>query len=116
LLGVVLKVHAPSEETSDHSKDCFYEELDRGFDHYPKHHMTIFFVDFNAKLWRKDILKPTIGNESLLQSSNDNGVRTVNFATPKNLVVKSTMFPHRKIHKHTWTPPEGRLTNRLITY
>jgi hypothetical protein len=36
----------------------------------------------------------TIGNESLHQDSNDNGVRVVNFPTSKNPVVKSTMFPH----------------------
>jgi len=52
---------------------------------------------------RETIFKPTIGNENLHQDSNDNGVRTVNFATSKNLVVKSTMFPHRNIHKYTWT-------------
>jgi hypothetical protein len=38
--------------------------------------------------------------------SNDNGIRVVNFATLKNLTVKSTMFPHRNIHKFTWTPPD----------
>ncbi|PNF32385.1 hypothetical protein B7P43_G10087 [Cryptotermes secundus] len=37
------------------------------------------------------------GNESLHETSNDNGVRVVNFATSKNLTVKSTMFPH-KLH------------------
>ena len=42
---------------------------------------------FNVKLGREDIFKPTIGNESLLHDSNYNGVRIVNFATPKNLVV-----------------------------
>jgi hypothetical protein len=36
--------------------------------------------DFNAKLGKKDIFKPTIGNESLPQNSNDNGARIVNFA------------------------------------
>jgi hypothetical protein len=34
-------------------------------------------------------------------------LRVVNFATSKNLVVKSTMFPHRNIHKYTWTSPDG---------
>jgi len=43
---------------------------------------------------RENIFKPTIGNESLHQDSNDNGVRIVNFATSKNLVVKSTTVPH----------------------
>jgi hypothetical protein len=83
LLGVVLNVHAPSEETREHSNQ-FHVELERGFDHYLKHHMKILFVDFNAKLWRKDIFKPTIGNESLHQNSSDNGVRIINFATPKS--------------------------------
>jgi hypothetical protein len=74
--------------------------------------MKILLGDFNAKLGRDDIFKPTIGNESLHADSNDNGVTAVNFATSKNLVVKSTMFPHQNIHKYTWTsPPDGK-TNK----
>jgi len=42
-------------------------------------------LDFNAKVGRKNIFKPTIGNESLHEISNDNGVRVVNIATSKNL-------------------------------
>jgi hypothetical protein len=50
---------------------------------------------------REDILKPTIGNESLHEISNDNEARVVHFSTSKNLTVKSIMFPHRNIHKFT---------------
>jgi hypothetical protein len=64
--------------------------------------------DFSAKAGREGILKLTIGNESLHEISNDNGVRVVNFATSENLIVKSTMFPHRNIHKFTWTSPGGK--------
>jgi hypothetical protein len=49
-----------------------------------------------------------VGNESLHEISNDNGVRVVNFVTSKNLTVKSTMFPHCNIHKFTWTSPDGK--------
>jgi len=56
--------------------------------------MKVMLGDFNAKLGRKDNLKPRTGNESLHQESNDNGIRAVNLATSKNLVVKSTMFLH----------------------
>ena len=86
------------------------------FDHLPKYHMKILLRDFNAKVGRENIFKPTIGQESLHQDSNDNGVRLVNFTTSKNLVVKSTMFPHRNIHKYTWTSPDGKITTRLTTY
>ena len=55
--------------------------------------------------WRKVIFKSTIGNESLRQDSNDNGVRIVNFVTSKHLVVKGTMFFLME-----------RLTTRLIIY
>jgi hypothetical protein len=34
--------------------------------------------------------------------------RVGNFATSKNLIVKSTMFIHRNIHKFTWTSPDGK--------
>jgi hypothetical protein len=43
--------------------------------------MKILFGDFNAKVRRENIFKPTIGNESLHLDSNDSGVRILNFAT-----------------------------------
>jgi hypothetical protein len=53
------------------------------FDKFPKYHMKILLGDFNAKVGREGIFKPTIANESLHEISNDNGVRLVNFATSK---------------------------------
>jgi hypothetical protein len=64
--------------------------------------MKIVLGDFNAKMRRKNIFKPTVRNESLHQDRNDNVVRIVNFATLESLVVESTMFSHQNIYKHTW--------------
>jgi hypothetical protein len=83
------------------------------FDKFPKYHMKILLGGFNAKVGREDIFKPTIGNESLHAASNNNGVRVVNYATSKNLTVKSTMFPHRNIHKVIWTSPDRRTHNQI---
>jgi hypothetical protein len=66
--------------------------------------MKILLGDFNAKVGRQDTFKLTIGDESLCKISNDNGVGVVNFATSKDLKVKSTMFQHHNIHKSTWSP------------
>ena len=83
------------------------------FYHFPKYHIKILLGDFHVKVGREDIFKPTIGSESPHQDSNDNGVRIVNFATSQNLVVKSTMFPHRNIHKYTWISPDWKTHNQI---
>jgi endonuclease/exonuclease/phosphatase family metal-dependent hydrolase len=75
--------------------------------------MKILVGDFNAKVGRKDIFKPTIRKESLHKISNDNGMKLVNFATSKNIRVKSTLFPHHNIHKYTWTSPDGKTHNQI---
>jgi hypothetical protein len=70
---IVLNVHAPTEDKTDDVKDSFYDELERVFDKFPKYHMKIL-LDFNAELGKEDIIKPSIGNESLHKISNDNGI------------------------------------------
>jgi hypothetical protein len=105
----------PIERKTDDLNDSFHEELEHVFDKFPKYHMKILLGEFNAKVGREDIFKPTIGNVSLHKISNDNGVRLVNFATSRNLRVKSMMFPHCNIHKHTWTSPDGK-THRLTIF
>jgi len=75
--------------------------------------MKILLGDFNAEVGKENIFKPTIGNESLHQDSNGNGVRIVNFATSKNSGCKSTMFPHRDIHKYILTSPYRKTHSQI---
>jgi hypothetical protein len=91
-------------DKTDDKKDSFYEELEHVFDQFRKYHMNILLGDFNAKVGREDTFKQTVGNQSLNEVSNVliNGVREVNFATSKNLIVKGTVFPHRNICKFMW--------------
>jgi hypothetical protein len=89
---IVLNVHAPTEDKDDDMKDSMNGELEEVFDQFPRYHMMIL-LDFNAKGGRDNIFKPIIGNESLHEASNDNGVRVENFATLKNLIFKSTFPP-----------------------
>ena len=37
----------------------------------------------------------------------------MNFTTSKDLIVKSTTFPHMNIHKQTWTSPDGMTHNQI---
>jgi hypothetical protein len=68
---------------------------------------------FQCQSRRGDIFKPKIGNENLHEINNANGVSVVNFATSKNLIVKSTMFTHRNIHKYTWMSPDRKTHNQI---
>jgi hypothetical protein len=71
--------------------------------------------DFNAKVGREDIFKPTFGNESLHEISNDNGVRLVNFATSKTSESKvrcshiATSINIRVLG----TSPDGKIHNQI---
>ena len=69
-------MHAPTEEKSEASNDCSCEGKDQVFDHCSKK-LTKIVLDFDVKLGREDIFKPTIRNESLHQDSNDNCDRIV---------------------------------------
>jgi hypothetical protein len=99
-----------TEDESNATKDSFYEELEHVFDQFPRNHMKIL-IDFSADVRKEDITRPEVRNESLYEISNDNGVRVVNFAISKNLIVKSTTFPHHSIHKYTWTSPDVKMHN-----
>ncbi|PNF35834.1 hypothetical protein B7P43_G09437 [Cryptotermes secundus] len=107
-----MNVHAPTEAKIDDMKDRFYEELEHIFYKFPKYPMKILLGDINAKVGMEDIFNPTAGYESLHEISNDNG-RVVNFATSKNLTVKSTMYPHSNIHKFTWSSPDWKIQNQI---
>jgi hypothetical protein len=91
----------------------FNEEVERVFDKFPKYHTKIWLGNFNAEVGREDIFRPTIGNGSSHEISNDDGIRVVNFATSKNLTAKSAMLPHRNIHKITWTSLDGKTNIKI---
>jgi hypothetical protein len=103
---IVLNVHAPTEDKTDDVKDSFYEEVECVFDKFPKYHMKILLGDFNAKVGREDIFKPTIGNESLHKISKDGRVGVVNFATSKIITVKSMLFPHLNLDVSMGNPTD----------
>jgi hypothetical protein len=71
---ITLNVNAPTKDKIYDVKHNFCKELERVFDKFPKCHMKILLGDFNAKVGREVIFKPTIGNESLHEISNDNGL------------------------------------------
>jgi hypothetical protein len=76
----VLSAHAPTEDKSDYTKDSFYGDLERVLDSFPNYHMEILVKIFQFKSRERRYFKTAIGNESLREISNDNGVSGVYFA------------------------------------
>mgnify|MGYP000153190231 CR=1 FL=1 len=66
----------------------------------------------NAKVGKQSD-SPYIGQYSLHDVSNNNGERLSDFASSKNLVIISTICPHKKIHLQTWMSPDGKTKNQI---
>jgi hypothetical protein len=68
--------------------------------------------DMNAKVG-KDMRDHNIGRYSLHEVSNGNGMRLIDFAVNRNMVISSVRFPHKDIHKETWITPNGHTENQI---
>jgi hypothetical protein len=106
---VCYHVLAPVQDKINDIKDNFYEEVERVFDKFPKYHVKILFGDFNAKAGRKDICSQQLGVKVYTKLVMMMELVLVNFATSKNLTVRSIMFPIHNIHKFTLTFPDGKI-------
>ena len=80
-------------------RKSFYGKLGQVFNHFPKYNIKILFRDFNAKVGGENIFKPTTGTESLYQDINDIGVRIVNSAATKILVLRARRSYTETFHK-----------------
>lgn len=54
-----------------------------------------------------------VGKHGLNCKRNDNGDRLVTFCASNNLAITSNMFPHKDVHKYTWTSPDGQRQNQI---
>ena len=105
--------HAPTEEKDDELKDTFYEKLDEVYERCPRHDVKIVIGDFNAKVGREGIFGSTVGKFSLHDVTSANGLRLIDFAAARNMVISSTRFQHLDIHKATWLSPDQRTRNQI---
>jgi hypothetical protein len=91
-------LHAPVEEV---------------YDSCPSNDIKIVLGDLNAKVGNEEIYQGLTGRHSMHLNTNNNGQRLVDFAAAKNMVVTSTCFPHKEIHKQTWRSPDGKTNNQI---
>ncbi|XP_058126780.1 craniofacial development protein 2-like [Anopheles ziemanni] len=109
----LINVHAPTEDKDEEEKDLFYGRLAKLYESCPRYDLKIILGDFNAKVGRESMYRQYIGTHSLHEHSNENGSRLVQFAAASNLVIGSTKFARRDIHKITWVSPDGATSNQI---
>ncbi|PNF20250.1 hypothetical protein B7P43_G15723 [Cryptotermes secundus] len=105
--------HAPTEDKSGEEKDSFYDELNEIYGKGPKMDCKIIIGDMKAKVGNEDVYRSVIGKHTLHNKSNDNGMRLINFASSRNMVIGGTVFNDKDIHKRTWKSPDGNVFNQI---
>ena len=112
----LVNVHAPHNESSETDKDDYYELLAKTYDDLPAHDIKIVLGDFNAKVGKEEVFRPTNGRYSLPDETNENGQRMIYYAAERNLVVKSSFHQHKSRHLATWKHPNDNLSPNQIDH
>ena len=110
----VIALYAPTEDSNEENKDQWYDEVQEVLNKVPGHDMLVILGDLNAKVGRETAaFNGILGEHSLHEVSNDNGLRVATLASQYNLVVGGTLFPHKVKHKGTWLSPDGNTTHQI---
>ena len=97
----LINVHAPTEEKEESEKEAFNQKVEETYDSCPSNAIKIVLGDWNGKVGREDIYQGLIGRHIIHLNCNNNRQRLLDFAAAKNMVLSSTCFPHKEIHKQT---------------
>ena len=109
----LINVHAPTNEKTEEIKEEFYNLLEQNINQIAMSDIKIILGDFKAKVGKESIYKSTIGNESLHNKTNNNGIKMIQFAISKVLTVRSTTFPNKDIQRKIWYSADGRTANQI---
>jgi hypothetical protein len=109
----VINVYAPTENATEEQKEQFYEDLNRCCDQKPKHDALLILGDFNAKIGKEPANQSVAEQHTIREETSENGLTLCQFAEANELIISSTCFEHKNIHKGTWNDPAGRTVNQI---
>ena len=109
----MINVHAQTNEKTNEINEEFYNLLEQNINQIANSDIKIILGDFKVKVGKENIYKPTIGNESLHNKTNNNATKIIEFTVSKVLNVRSTTFPHKEIHKETRYSTDGKIANQI---
>nr|KAG5699715.1 hypothetical protein BaRGS_022113 [Batillaria attramentaria] len=109
----ILQCYAPTNVADEEEKENFYEQLQAVLDKAPRRDLKILMGDLNAKVGTDNTDRELIMGKHGTGTQNENGELFTEFCTTNDLVIGGTIFPHKTIHKTTWTSPDGRTVNQI---
>jgi len=110
----IIQVYAPTSACEEDRIEEFYHDLEQVIKVTPKKDILIVQGDWNARVgpdaypdWRD-----TVGAYGL-GTTNERGLRLLEFAKSHNLVLANTLYPHKTSRKTTWHSPDGKTHNQI---
>ena len=118
----IFKVHTPTSIAQKEAKDVFYEQVQKILDKIPKHDIVTLMVDWNAKVGdQQDGEEGVTGHHRWRGERSENGQHFVEICASNHMVIASyhmvittTLFPHKYIHKHTWVSQGACTKNQFM--
>ena len=105
--------YAPTNASSDETKNEFYEQLEAILDSLNDKDVNILLGDFNAKVGQQNNGYEECMGKHGLGMMNENGELFANTCALYNFVIGGTVFPHKEIHKGTWVSPDHKTINQI---
>ncbi|VDP54556.1 unnamed protein product [Schistosoma margrebowiei] len=109
----IIQCYAPTNDYNDDAKDQFYDRLQSIVEKCSIKGLTIVMGDFNANVGTDNTGYEDITGRHGLGERNENGERFANLYAFNKLVIGGTIFPHKRIHKVTWTSLDNTTQNQI---
>ncbi|VDP26312.1 unnamed protein product [Schistosoma margrebowiei] len=109
----IIQCYAPTNDYNEDAKDQFYNRLQSIIEKCPTKDLTILMGDCNAKVGTDNTGYEDIMGRHGLGERNENGERFSNLCAFNKLVIGGTIFPHKRIHKPTWSSLDHITQNQI---
>jgi len=109
----IVQCYAPTNTAQLEDKENFFEQVQTIMDKAPKRDLKILMGDMNAKVGTDNTNRELIMGRHGTGEQNENGELLTEFCMFNDLVIGGTIFPHKKVHKTTWTSPDGKTENQI---
>ncbi|VDO74918.1 unnamed protein product [Schistosoma margrebowiei] len=109
----IIQCYSSTNDYNEDAKDQFYNRLQSIVEKCQTKDLTILMGEFKAKVGTDNTGYEDIMGRHGLGERNENGERFANLCAFNKLVIGGTIFPHKRIHKTTWTSPDHTTQNQI---